>query len=81
MKFETIYRSNGAYHGVSYRATSNGKIVHLQASEDLSRPWRTREKITIEQWEKYAEELDIYNPYNDNPAHIYSILGDLWRDN
>jgi hypothetical protein len=73
-KFTQIYRSEGAYGGVSYRVTSNGKDVHLQSSEDLSKPWKTRARITQATWEKYAEKFDVFNPYNRNPAHVLNIL-------
>jgi hypothetical protein len=73
-KFTQIYRSEGAYGGVSYRATSNGKHVHLQSSEDLSKPWKTRAKITQATWEKYAKKFDVFNPYNRDPGHVFYIL-------
>jgi len=76
-KFTEIYSSQGAFNGVSYRATSNGNTVHLQSSEDFSKPWKTRARIPQATWEKYAKKWDVYNPYKRNPADVLHMLREV----
>ena len=36
--------------------------------------WKTIETMSKAEFDKQADYMDIYNPYNRNPAHINNIV-------
>jgi hypothetical protein len=71
MNFRIIYTPGTAYGGYSYRATSNGETVHIQERSPSSGSYRTKLKLTTEEWEEYVERNGLDDPYrNTNPAPI-----------
>ena len=71
---KTIYRSKDYLGGFEYRATGNNETVNLQERKAQQVKWKTIETISKADFDRYADEENIYNPYNQNPAHINNII-------
>jgi len=69
---KNIYQTVGAFGGSAYRAMRRGMIVVIQQSRQ-GRPWKDIARTSLSKFEELAEEYDIYNSYNQNPAHLYRI--------
>lgn len=73
--FKQIYRSAGAFGGVSYRATSDGETVNLQARPGST--WQIKASITQAEFDKFAEDQGIFDSCNQNPAHLAHLIEEV----
>jgi hypothetical protein len=71
---KTIYISKGFFGNYEFRATSDNVIVNLQERKVQQNKWKTIETMSKAEFDKQADYMDIYNPYNRNPAHINNIV-------
>ena len=73
----TIYE-NEAWGGASVRATLNKKtgIVSLQHAK-TGYNYRTKIKVSIADFKRVAEQLDIWNPYRRHPETLNQIAVEL----
>lgn len=77
----TIYQPIALLGGWAYRATSNGTIVHLQERNAAKNSdFKTVATLSAPNWEKFAEDHDLYDAYNDNPAWIAKLISELRGD-
>lgn len=70
----TIYSNNTAFGNRSYRATGDREKVNIQRRTAGNVSWVTIETIDRSYFDDLADHFDIYNPYNQNPAHMLQIL-------
>jgi hypothetical protein len=66
-RFTEIFRNHSAFGGYTYRVMSNGKDVRIEESNQGA-SWIARKSMSVEQFERLATFLDLYNVYNQNPA-------------
>lgn len=70
----TIYYNSTGYGNVWYRATGDLRKVNIQRKNGGTSTWKTLETIRREVFDERARYFDIYNPYNQNPAHMLKII-------
>ena len=71
---KTIYKNNCAFNGYSYRATGDKEWVNIQVRKSGNVSWETIETVDSAYFDYSARSFDIYNPYNQNPAHMIQII-------
>ena len=74
---KTIYRNNCAFNGYSYRATGDKYYVNIQIKKSGNVAWKTIETVDRSYFDYLARSLDIYNPYNKNPAHMIHMIDSI----
>ena len=71
---KTVYES-GCYLGkLEYRVTADASVANLQCRESSWYSWETIWRMGRAEFDEMAERHDIYNPYNQNPAHVPNLL-------
>lgn len=63
MSYRTIKTYTTAFHGYSYRVTSDGTTVHIQYREPGISTFRTFYVMTMKEWKKYMESYGMFFPY------------------
>jgi len=72
----TLYKSESYLRGTEYRATGNNvsEYVNLQKRQSGKVAWLQIHRLSRADFDKYAIELDIFNPYNQKPTHILNMI-------
>ncbi len=69
---KNIYQTVDGFGNSAYRAMKRNNVVVIQESWK-GRQWKDIARTSLSTFEELAEEYDIYNSYNQNPAHLYHI--------
>jgi len=67
-----LYKANCSFGYVVYRAIRRKGNVVIQSSNRGAR-WRDMLQMSAETFEVYADQYDLYNPYNNDPAVLLRI--------
>ena len=70
----TIYSNNTGFGSRWYRATGDKQKVNIQRKNAGSSTWKTIETVDRATFNDLARHFDIYNGYNQNPAHMLQII-------
>jgi hypothetical protein len=71
-KHKQIFRNQSAFGGVSYRVTSDGTTAHIQSSNQGT-SWKTEKKMPHAEFEKWADDVGLHDPYDQNPAKLSKL--------
>jgi hypothetical protein len=64
-----IFRNESAFAGYSYRVLANEYEVAIQERYNNS-TWYTMKVITRHEFDCWADNVDLYDQYNQNPAKL-----------
>jgi hypothetical protein len=71
---KTIIDYNVAFGGYCYRVTANKQVAHIQEMTPRSNRYVTRVRLSRVEFDAVAEEYDLYNVYDQNPAKFASLI-------
>lgn len=74
MKSKVLARSSGAFGGSMFRAIDRGDHIVIQESARGAR-WKDLAVTSPAQFYDLADQFDLFNPYNSNPADLFKIAG------
>jgi len=66
---QEIFRNQVAFGGYSYRVLANGSVVAIQCRYQNG-TWRTMKLVTLAEFNEFADNVDLYNLYDQNPAKL-----------
>lgn len=69
---KNIYQTVDGFGDSLFRAMKRGTLVFIQQSKQ-GRAWKDIARTSLSKFEELADEYNIYDPYNQNPAHLYRI--------
>ena len=75
---KTIIDYNVAFGGYCYRVTANNHVAHIQEKTPRSTRFVTRAKLSRARFDALADEHDLYNVYDQNPAKLARLIA-LYR--
>lgn len=64
-----IFRNQSALGGYGYRVLANESAVAIQQRFQGS-PWRTIKVVPRTEFNAWADNVGLYDPYNQNPASL-----------
>jgi len=64
-----IFRNQSALGGYSYRVLANESAVAIQQRFQNAN-WRTVKLVPREEFDHWADNVDLYNVYDQNPAKL-----------
>jgi hypothetical protein len=67
--FKEIFQNESALGGYGYRVTADDKCVHVQRRW-RGGVWKTVKRTSLSDFEAWAESVNLYNPYDQNPAKL-----------
>jgi len=80
-RYKTIWRSESALSGWSYRVTSNGQTCHIQEKHFNHLYWRTKKNIPCAEWYEFSDKNNLESPYNSNPYPVFRLANyELWME-
>jgi hypothetical protein len=79
MKSKVIFRAIGSFGGSTYRAIDRGDRIAIQESTRGAR-WKDIAVCGVSEFYDRADQFDLFNPYNSNPAHLFKIAGAIVVD-
>jgi hypothetical protein len=71
---KTIIDYNVAFGGYCYRVTANNQVAHIQEMTPRSNRYVTRVKLSRAEFDALADERDLYNVYDQNPAKLWHLI-------
>lgn len=74
MKIKVIHKTIGSFGGSTYRAIERGDRIAIQESTRGAR-WKDIAVCSVSEFYDRADQFDLFNPYNSNPAHLFKIAG------
>ena len=75
-KSTTLKRFYSAFGGLEFIVTGNSETVRYKCRSPKENTFRTFATSSREEFDAFADHVGLYDPYNDNPAHI----GNLWNE-
>jgi len=70
MKRKTeIFRNKSAFAGYSYRVLANESVAAIQCRYQNGQ-WRTIKLVTLAEFNEFADNVDLHNVYDHNPAKL-----------
>jgi hypothetical protein len=76
-RFETIKTFNCSLGGWQFKVTGNGETVNYHQMSPRSNSYRCVATESYESFEKFADEVGLFDVYNDNPAVIARRIEEL----
>lgn len=76
MRARTIYQSNTALGGESWRVTSDGATARIQSRDVMAARYTTRRTMPHDAFAAAAEASGLDYRYNDNPAILARLAQD-----
>lgn len=74
MKRKTeIFRNQAAFGGYGYRVLANESAVAIQQSNQGA-TWCTIKVVPRTQFDAWADNVNLYDPYNQNPAKLARFI-------
>ncbi len=80
-RFETIKTFNSSLGGWKFKVTSNGETVKYHQMGPRASNFNAVATESYESFEKFADDVGLFDPYNDNPAVIARRIEDLAFEN
>lgn len=80
-RFETVKTFNSSLGGWKFKVTSNGETVKYHQMGPRASTFNAVATESYESFEKFADEVGLFDPYNDNPAVIARRIEDLAFEN
>jgi hypothetical protein len=72
MRSKVIFKAIGSFGGSAYRAIDRGDQIAIQESTRGAR-WKDLAACSASEFYDRADSVDLFNPYNSNPAHLFKI--------
>lgn len=64
-----IFRNQSAFAGYSYRVLASESVVAIQ-QRFQNATWRTVKLVTRTQFDHWADNVNLYDQYDHNPAKL-----------
>jgi len=80
-RFETIKTFNSSLGGWQFKVTSNGETVKYHQMGPRASTFNAVATESYESFFAFADEVGLFDPYNDNPAVIVRRIEDLAFEN
>ena len=80
-RFETIKTFNCSYGGWQFKVTGNGETVKYHQMGPRASNFNAVATESYESFLAFADEVGLFDPYNDNPAVIVIRIEDLAFEN
>jgi hypothetical protein len=74
---KTLHQNNSALGGYGYRALLDKDRVKLQERHNGGR-WKTIRTVGLSEFDAFAESVNLYDAYNDDPAHLANFTNQLY---